>query len=74
MKCYHCGKEIKAGDSVISLELLKMSDVQESSYSGSIKGEAFFHLKCFLRANMKLLILGWKIKGKPLKLRTVEWK
>ena len=74
MKCYHCGKEIKAGDSVVQVELLKMSDVQGHGYTGSIKGEAFFHLRCFLKANMKLLVLGWKIKGGTLKLRTIEWK
>lgn len=73
MKCYHCGKELKDGDTVVSIELLKMNDVYGSGYSGTIKGEAFFHLRCFLRANLKVLILGWKIKGESLTLRA-RWK
>ena len=72
MKCYHCGKEIEAGDSVVSLELLKMNEVKPYKYSASIKGEVFFHFKCFLKANPKLIVTLWKITGKsPLELRTV---
>ncbi len=75
MKCYHCGKEIRAGDSVVTLELLRMSGVQENSYSASVKGEVFFHFRCFLKANVKLLVTLWKITGKtPLELRTVWYE
>jgi len=74
MKCYHCGKEIKGGDSVIYLKLLKMNDVKEYSYSASIKGEVFFHFKCFLKANVKLAVTLWKITGKnPSGLETT-WR
>ena len=74
MKCYHCGEEIKTGDSVVALELLRMNDVQGKGYTASIKGEVFFHFRCFLKANPKLMVTLWKITGKsPLELRTV-WK
>ena len=74
MKCYHCGTEIKEGDSVVQLKLLRMNHVQEVSYSASIKGEVFFHFRCFLKANVKLSVTLWKITGKsPLGLETT-WR
>jgi len=67
MKCYYCGKPIKSNQSIVKIELLKFHDVERKvhsyGYTASVTREAFFHLTCFLRANTKLLILGWKIKG-----------